>query len=534
MTTITGDLIIGSSFVTSGQRSFRATNPATSVRLDPVFAFAGDAEVDRAAELAWSAFDRYRETDLETRAHFLETIADNIMDLGDALIERGTAETGLSAARFGIERARTVNQLRLFARVVRQGEWLDLRIDPALPDRKPFPRPDLRLREIAIGPVAVFGASNFPLAFSVAGGDTAAALAAGCPVIVKGHPAHPGTGELIGRAIQAAVASCGLPEGVFSLLLGAAETGAALVRHPRIKAVGFTGSRGAGTALVAIAAARAEPIPVYAEMSSINPVFILPAALAERTEAIAKSYVDSLALDSGQYCTNPGLVFALDGPDLEAFLAHTQAAIATKHAQSMLTAGIHEAFDKGVDALAGHPDVQTIGRGLTGDAENSTPPALFLTEAKSFETDEKLGHEVFGASSLVVRCRSIEEMIEAAERMEGQLTATLQLDEADIDTARRLMPTLERKVGRILANGWPTGVEVSHAMVHGGPFPATSDSRSTSVGTLSIRRFLRPVSYQNLPDALLPTVLQAKHQIRLPRLVDGQHLEGWGEPEPTQ
>jgi NADP-dependent aldehyde dehydrogenase len=520
--TITGDIIIGSSFVTSPQRSFHATNPATSVRLEPAFAFAGEAEIDRAAELAWAAFDIYRETDIETRARFLETIADNIMALGDELVERGTAETGLSAARFEIERARTVNQLKLFAAVVRKGEWLDIRIDTALPERKPFPRPDIRLREIAIGPVAVFGASNFPLAFSVAGGDTAAALAAGCPVIVKGHPAHPGTGELVGRAIQAAVATLGLPEGVFSLLLGMAETGAALVKHPRIKAVGFTGSRGGGLALVGIAAARAEPIPVYAEMSSINPVFILPAALAERTESIAKSYAASLALDAGQYCTNPGLVFALNGPDLEAFIAHAEAALATQPASAMLTPGIHEAFDKGVGALASNPAVQILARGLANTDDNSTPPALFLTDAKSFETDERLGHEVFGASSLIVRCNSIEEMIEAAERMEGQLTATLQLDAADIDVAKRLLPTLERKVGRILANGWPTGVEVSHAMVHGGPFPATSDSRSTSVGTLSIRRFLRPVSYQNLPDALLPVVLQAQASTGLPRLFDGE------------
>lgn len=521
VTNITGDLLIGQAEAGSGDRSFRAINPATGQALEPGFAFASDAEVDRAAELAFAAFDIYRETPLEVRARFLEAIADNIAGLGDALVERATAETGLSASRIEIERARTIGQLRLFAQFVRKGEWLDLRIDTALPDRKPFPRPDLRMREIAIGPVAVFGASNFPLAFSVAGGDTAAALAAGCPVIVKGHPAHPGTGELVGRAIQAAVAASGLPEGVFSLLLGGIETGTALVKHRRIKAVGFTGSRAGGLALVALAAARPEPIPVYAEMSSINPVFVLPAALADCTETIAQGFVKSLALDAGQYCTNPGLLFAIDGPDLEAFLAHVAAAMAEKRAESMLTPGIYGAFVNGVSALADNDAVQTVSRGLEGEAANSCAPALFLTDAAKFETDERLGKEVFGASSLIVRCASPEEMLEVAERMEGQLTATLQLDVADIPLARRLIPILEHRVGRILANGWPTGVEVSHAMVHGGPFPATSESRSTSVGTLSIRRFLRPVSYQNLPAELLPDTLRSE---TLPRLFNGERL----------
>lgn len=519
MATITGDILLGAEEIAGGARSHRAVDPRTGAALDPAFAFAGAAEVDRAARLAAGAFDSFRETDLAARAAFLERIADEIDALGEALIDRATAETGLSRRRLGIERARTTGQLRLFADVVRAGEWLDLRIDPALPGRQPFPRPDLRLRQIGVGPVAVFGASNFPLAFSVAGGDTAAAFAAGCPVIVKGHPAHPGTGELVGRAVQAAVRASGLPPGVFSLLLGAVETGTLLVAHPEVKSVGFTGSRGAGLALMAVAAARAEPIPVHAEMSSINPVFVLPAALRERTEAIARGFVDSLALDAGQYCTNPGLVYAVDGPDLEAFLAHVEAALAEKAAEAMLTPGIHAAFDRGVDALAAHPSVQILARGLPGEDGNSTPPAVFLTDASRFEADEALGHEVFGASSMIVRCASIEAMLEAAVRMEGQLTATLQLDAADHADARRLLPILERRVGRILANGWPTGVEVSHAMVHGGPFPATADSRFTSVGTLSIRRFLRPISYQNLPEELLPSVLRNE---TLPRLVDGR------------
>ena len=528
MTSITGDILMGGEALAGGERSHRAIDPKTGETLEPAFAFAGEADVDRAAELAWQAFDHFRDTPLETRARFLEGIAAAIDALGEMLIDRAALETGLSRRRLGIERDRTTGQLRLFAEVVRAGEWLDLRIDHALPERMPFPRPDLRLRQVGVGPVAVFGASNFPLAFSVAGGDTAAAFAAGCPVIVKGHPAHPGTGELVGRAIQVAVADAGLPPGVFALLNGAIETGTALVRHRHVKSVGFTGSRGAGLALMAIAAARPEPIPVHAEMSSINPVFILPSALAERTEAIAQGFVGSLALDSGQYCTNPGLVYAVDGPDLEAFLAHVEAALAGKHAEAMLTPGIHAAFDKGVAALASHPDVQTLARGLDGTDANATPPAVFLTDAARFEADETLGHEVFGASSMIVRCASVAAMLEAAERMEGQLTATLQLDGGDIDVARQLLPVLERRVGRILANGWPTGVEVSHAMVHGGPYPATADSRFTSVGTLSIRRFLRPVSYQNLPEALLPEVLRDD---ALPRLVDGIREPVFAKPD---
>src|SRR5215207_7013321 len=316
MLMITGDILIGAQRVSGRERSFRAVNPATGEAMEPAFAFAGPMEVERACALAWDAFHIYRETGVDERARFLETIATNILGLGDDLIERASAETGLPRGRIEGERARTAGQLKLFAAVVRQGEWLDVRIDHAMEERKPLPRPNLRQRHIALGPVAVFGASNFPLAFSVAGGDTASALAAGCPVVVKGHPAHPGTGELVGRAIQKAVASCGLPEGVFSLLLGEIETGSRLVAHPHIKSVGFTGSRGGGMALVRIAAGRPEPIPVYAEMSSINPVYVLPAALAARAEAIGREFVVSLTMGAGQFCTNPGLVFGLDGPDL--------------------------------------------------------------------------------------------------------------------------------------------------------------------------------------------------------------------------
>ncbi|TCQ99099.1 NADP-dependent aldehyde dehydrogenase [Neorhizobium sp. JUb45] len=419
------------------------------------------------------------------------------------------------------ERARTVWQLRLFAEVVRDGRFLDLRVDPALPDRKPLPRPDLRLSQIPLGPVAVFGSSNFPLAFSVAGGDTASALAAGCPVIVKGHLAHPGTGELVGRAIREAVETSGLPEGTFSLLNGANETGAALVNDLRIKAVGFTGSRGGGLALGAIAAARPEPIPVYAEMSSINPVYLLPAALAVRAEALGSGFVESLTLGADQFCTNPGLIFAIDSPDLDRFIVSVSAALAQKVPAPMLTSGVHAAFDKGVAGFAGHDAVNVLGKGQPADGVNRSPAAFFETDVEHFLEDEKLSAEVFGSSSLLVRCRDVAQMIEVTEKLEGQLTATLHIDPNDHADARALIPVLERKVGRILANGWPTGVDVSHAMVHGGPFPATSDSRTTSVGILAIRRFLRPVSYQDLPDDLLPAELGDDGLSALPHLRDG-------------
>jgi len=525
---ITGDILIGAQRVPGRERSFRAVNPATGETMEPAFAFAGLMEVERACALAWDAFHIYRETGLDERARFLETIATNILGLGDALIERASAETGLPRGRIEGERARTVGQLKLFADVVRRGEWLDLRIDHALPERKPLPRVDLRLRNIGLGPVAVFGASNFPLAFSVAGGDTASALAAGCPVVVKGHPAHPGTGELVGQAIQAAVASSGLPEGVFSLLLGEIETGSALVADPRIKAVGFTGSRGGGMTLVGIASSRPEPIPVYAEMSSSNPVYLLPAALSARADAIGREFIASLTMGAGQFCTNPGLVFGLEGADLDRFLDSAATALKAHEPPPMLTPGIHKAYERGVQALSEHNQVETVARGRVGQGVNQGQGALFATDAKSFMADERLGHEVFGSSSLVVRCPDVDTLMTLSERLEGQLTATLQMEPADTEIARRLLPILERKCGRILANGWPTGVEVGHAMVHGGPFPATSDSRTTSVGSLAIRRFLRPVCYQDLTPDLLPEELRDNAPLKLPRLLDGARADPGG------
>ena len=519
---LTGEQLIDGGAVRGGDAAFRAVNPARSEPLEPAFSGAGAAELERACAAAWAAFDAYRETGLAERGAFLDAISARILGLGDALIERACAETGLPPARIQGERARTVAQLRLFAEVARAGHWIDARIDPAMPDRAPLPRADLRLRHVGIGPVAVFGASNFPLAFSVAGGDTASALAAGCPVVVKAHPAHPGTSELVGRAIQAAAAECGMPPGVFALLFGAGNwLGGALAADPRIKAVGFTGSRAGGLALVRIAAGRPEPIPVFAEMSSINPVILLPAALAARGDNIGAGFAASLTMGAGQFCTNPGLVLALDGPDLDAFVSAAAAALGDGPAAVMLHPGIFQAYRDGVARLERNAQVRQVARGQAASGDNRGQSALFETSGEAFLADPALKEEVFGASSLIVRCRDPREILAIVESLEGQLTLTLHMDAGDMEAARALLPALERRAGRLLVNGWPTGVEVGHAMVHGGPYPATSDSRTTSVGTLAIRRFLRPVCYQDFPDALLPAALREGNPAAIWRLMDG-------------
>ncbi|SFK63997.1 aldehyde dehydrogenase (NADP(+)) [Caulobacter sp. UNC279MFTsu5.1] len=502
--------------------ALRALNPATNEHFGPSFPEPSAAQIEAACAAAAAAFDTYRETDLETRAAFLEAIAAEIEALGDELIQTAMAETGLPQARITGERGRTTGQLRLFAQVVRRGDWIGARIDPAMPERTPLPRADLRQRFIPLGPVVVFGASNFPLAFSTGGGDTASALAAGCPVIVKGHSAHPNTGAMIGGAIDKAVKAAGLPAGVFALLIGQQRTlGAGLVADPRIKAVGFTGSRAGGVAFMRIAAERREPIPVFAEMSSINPVVLMPAALAARAEALGTAFIGSLTMGAGQFCTNPGLVFALDGPDLDRFEAAATAALTAAQPQVMLTPGIFGAYEQGVNQLLDRDGVKLLARGCVGDGVNQAVGALFSVDAETFQRDAVLSHEVFGSSSLIVRVKDAGQLAEVLEGLEGQLTATLQMDPADAEAARPLLPILERKAGRILANGWPTGVEVSNAMVHGGPFPATSDPRGTSVGTRAIERFLRPVCYQDIPDTLLPAALKADNPLGVRRAIDG-------------
>jgi len=520
---LTGQLIVGFDRVSTFQ-TFRAVDAARETEIDPPISIAGPHQAAHACELAEAAFDTYREMDVERRAQFLERCADNIMALGDTLLERAGLETALPRARLEGERGRTVGQLRLFADVIRQGDWLGVRIDPALPDRKPLPRVDLRQRKIPLGPVVVFGASNFPLAFSAAGGDTASALAAGCPVVVKAHPAHPGTSELAASAIADAVRTCRLPEGVFSHLSGPSnDLGAALVRDPRIKAVGFTGSRAGGLALMKLAAARCEPIPVYAEMSSINPVVLLPAALKARAEAIGAGFVTSLTMGVGQFCTNPGLVLAIEGPDLDRFVAAAAEALAKVAPGPMLSAGICANYRNGMKRLRNHERVTPLAKGLPGDGSLGSG-ALFQVAAEDFLAHAELSEEVFGPSSVVVRCRNLTEMKTVLQNLDGQLTATLQLDAEDHPATAQILPLLERKVGRILVNGWPTGVEVSPAMVHGGPFPATSDSRTTSVGTLAIERFLRPVCYQDVPDDLLAPELRDANPLHLRRMFDGRYV----------
>lgn len=506
---LTGQAFIGANRVTGQGDALQAIDPTHNTTLDPVYPSAQTQDVDRACELARQAFGPYRKTTPATRARFLEIIADNILELGDALIQRAMAETGLPRARLEGERGRTVSQLQLFAEVLRAEHWLDIQQDPALPERTP-PRPKLRSRNIPLGPVVVFGASNFPLAFSVAGGDTASALAAGCPVIVKAHPAHPGTSELVGHALQQAVEQCDLEEGVFSLLFDAGhDVGAALVAHPAIKAVGFTGSRKGGTALMAIAAARPEPIPVYAEMSSINPLFLLSDAVDADPETLAEQYVGSLQMGAGQFCTNPGLLIARSGPTLDRFIARATEKLQSSQGQTMLTPGIVKAYETGLTSLAAQPGVNLIARAPDVEGPNQCQSALFGTQAEHFLKQPELQSEVFGAAALLVQCDSDAQMLAIAEALEGQLTAGLHLtDQVDTALATELIEVLETRAGRLLINGFPTGVEVCSAMVHGGPYPATSDGRTTSVGTRAIDRFLRPVCYQNFPENLLPAELR--------------------------
>ena len=519
---ITGQMLIGKKQVFGLAGNIKAIAPATNREIEPVFGFATTENLELACQLAQSAFDAYRLSTLEQRARFLESIATGLLDLGPLLIERATQETGLPVARLEGERGRTVNQLRLFAKVVRDGHWLNATIDSALPERVPA-RPDLRLQKIPLGPVAVFGASNFPLAFSVAGGDTVSALAAGCPVVVKAHNAHLGTSELVGRVIQRAVSDCALPEGVFSMLVGAGnQLGQQLVSHPAIKAVGFTGSRTGGLALVSTASLRKEPIPVYAEMSSINPVFLLEQALLSQGEQLARNFVDSLTLGAGQFCTNPGLLIAIDSEASQAFLRQAALALEDKQASTMLTPGIHQAYVRGSEHLADITGLKLVGKGQQASSPCAAQAMFSVCSASTFLATPALQEEIFGPSSIAILCQDFAEVLEVASILEGQLTATVHAVSADHEQARKLMPVLEKKAGRILFNAFPTGVEVAHAMVHGGPYPATSDSRSTSVGASAIERFLRPVCYQGIPAELLPAALQDDNPLQLTRMMDGK------------
>lgn len=470
------------------------------------FAVGRPTHVDRAVVAAEAAFASYCALSRGTRAAFLRAIADEIEARGAVITGIGTKETGLPEARLEGERGRTCGQLRLFADHIEAGDYLDRRHDPALPDNKPLPRPDLKMIQLPVGPVAVFGASNFPLAFSVAGGDTASALAAGCPVVVKGHSAHPGTGEIVAQAILAAIEAQGIHPGVFSLVQGGTrETGQALVTHPLIRAVGFTGSLGGGRALFDLCAARPEPIPFFGELGSVNPMFLLPQAVAARGGEIAKGWAGSLSMGAGQFCTNPGVAVVIEGAGAEAFAEAAVAALSETGAQVMLTDGIAEAYRQGRDRIAGSVGVQELLTSVC-DMRDATP-YLYRTTGAAWLANRALGEEVFGPLGLIVSVKDAGEMQAVAESLSGQLTCTLHMDAGDMAAAEAILPVLSRKAGRVLANGFPTGVEVADAMVHGGPYPASTNFGATSVGTLSIRRWLRPVCYQNIPESILPADL---------------------------
>lgn len=518
---LSGKNFIGKTPSAMGAATFHAINPATGEKLAPSYYEATPDEVDAAAQKAAAAFQVYRQKSGNEKAFFLEAIAVEIMAL-DNLIERYTAESGLPTGRFNGERGRTVGQLKLFAELLREGSWVDARIDPPLPDRQPLPRPDLRSMERALGPVGIFGASNFPLAFSVAGGDTVSALAAGCTVVVKAHPAHPGTCELVASAILAAAEKTGMPDGVFSMVHGTSTAvGMGIVQHPNIRAIGFTGSFRGGKALFDAASQRPDPIPVYAEMGSVNPVFILPGALLENGESIAKGMAGSVTLGVGQFCTNPGIVAMENSAAADSFTTAFAKNLAEAAPGVMLTAGIHEAFGRGVASLAEQPGVAVLAKSeLTADG-NRAAAHLLSVSASQFLSNKKMEEEVFGPASLAVTAANKSELLALAQSLGGHLTASIFGTEADLEDYQELVSILEQKVGRLIFNNYPTGVEVSHAMVHGGPFPATTDSRSTSVGTAAITRFTRPICYQNFPAAMLPAELKDGNPLGIWRLVDG-------------
>jgi len=519
--TLTGNLLIGAAEVPASAGAMKALDPRTNTEVAPLFALGGAAEVERAARLADAAFDSYNATTLAQRAAFLETIADNLERAMPALAQRTALETGLPAAQFEGETARTAANLRKFAAVVRQGRFRQAAIDPAQPERKPMPRMDHRLQKIGIGPVVVFGASNFPISYSVAGGDTASALAAGNPVIVKAHNAHPGASEIAARAIQDAVRSCGLHEGVFSLLRGAGNAvGEALVLHPLVRAVAFTGSEGGGMALYRLAQQRPDPIPVFAEMTSVNPTFILPAALAARGQAIGDGFAERMLVNVGQACLKPAIILAVDGPGFDAMRDGLIARVQAAPARTMLTPGIHDAYltNQARQRAAG---ARPVAEGAAADGPFEGQAQLAETDGDSFLANPALAEEVFGPAALLVRLRDLAQLFEVARSFRGQLSATMHLEREDHDSARRLLPILERRTGRIVVNAFAHPQEVSNATIHGGPFPATTDSRFTSVGMTAIERFLRPVTYQGFPDELLPEALQAANPLGLRRLVDG-------------
>ncbi|MGH9521768.1 MAG: aldehyde dehydrogenase (NADP(+)) [Terriglobales bacterium] len=521
---LTGKNWIAGTRSAEGPEKFQATNPRSCEAMSPDFVEATPAEIDRAAESAAKAATEFGRCGAEQVADFLDGIAVELERVKDELVARAQAESGLPAQRLAGEHGRTTGQIRMFAQLVREGSWVDARIDTALPDRKPLPRPDLRRMLVAIGPVAVFGASNFPLAFSVAGGDTASALAAKNPVIVKAHPAHPGTSEIAASAIVEAAQKAGMPSGIFSMVHGVSpEVSLALVRHRAVKAVGFTGSQRAGRALFDAASKRDEPIPVYAEMGSVNPVFLLPGALAEREAAIARGLRDSVTLGVGQFCTCPGLAIGVEGPQLAGFANNLAALFREAPAGTMLHRGILAAYEQGLTRVSGVAGVSVVESGVAAARERTeSRAALLQVSGNDFLQHPELAEEVFGPSTVLVRCTSPEQMAEIARELPGSLTATVQGTEQDMENYGELVAVLVERAGRVIFNGYPTGVEVSPAMQHGGPWPATTDAKYTSVGTAAILRFARPVCFQSFPQAALPPELRDGNPRKIWRLVNGE------------
>lgn len=520
---LTGKSLIGGSSGAGGAGSFRAFNPATGLDLEPPFASAWAAEVDRAVKLAHEAFQVLGRLPGQRRAELCRRIAARLEAGAAPIIERGQAETALPAARLQGELARTCFQLRLYGEAVETGLWLDARIDHANAQRQPQPKPDVRSYLQPAGPVVVFGASNFPLAYSVAGGDTASALATGCPVIVKAHQAHPGTSELVAHCVREAVREERLPEGTFSLIFGPGnEVGTQLVRHPLIKGVGFTGSRKGGRALMDAAAARPEPIPVYAEMGSVNPIVLLPGALAARAEEIAAGLHASFTLGVGQFCTNPGLVLTVAGADTERFLVKLAALTQATPVGTMLTRTICKAYRGGVSRFAAIAGVTQLAAVAAPAHPTQVGASVLACSGETFLARRELMDEIFGPATLIVQCRDLAQLHSTLPGLEAQLTASVHGTDAELAAAPDLLATLSAKAGRLICNGFPTGVEVCHAMVHGGPYPATSNGAYTSVGTRALARWGKLACYQNFPDAALPAELQEANPLGLWRLVDGQ------------
>jgi len=519
---IHGKNVLGAELSATGKQTFQGYNPRAGTPTRDTFHEAGNQEIHLAAELAAQAAEMLQNLSAQDTAGLLDAIREEILALGDSLIEKADEESALGMDRLRGERDRTVNQLKLFADLVREGSWVDARIDTPQKDRKPLPKPDLRRMLRPIGPVAVFGASNFPLAFSVAGGDTASALAARNPVIVKAHPSHPGTSELVAGAIARAVKRCSLPAGTFSMVHGMRpEVSVALISHPAIRAVAFTGSGRAGRALFDAAAKRPEPIPVFAEMGSVNPVFLLPSAL--QTQNTAEGLLKSVTLGVGQFCTCPGLAFGAKSPAWDQFVSQLQKQVRESSPGSMLNPNIAGNFAASFEKAAGVAGLQQ--ETSTRPPESSRTegrPGVLAAEAGTWLEHPELREEIFGPATIVVACQDEQEMLACARALEGSLTATIHGTVEELSEHAELVNILQRKAGRLLFNGYPTGVEVGFAMQHGGPYPATTDSRFTSVGTAAIYRFARPVCFQNFPDAALPEELQSSNPQGIWRQVDGK------------